>query len=172
MSSNQLDVVIEDDRWNVKLDEVGVWSRFVFEKVVSYLQKENLGFDGWSGRSVIIGLALSNDEHVQKLNYEFRGKDKPTNVLSFANIDDDTFFDDISDVEAIELGDIIIALETLDREADEKNIPLKNHFAHLLVHGILHLFGYDHQNDEEAEEMESSEINILKKLGINNPYEG
>lgn len=172
MSSNQLDVVIEDDRWKISLEDIEIWSEFVFEEVVDFLYKKDLGFDGWKGQPIFVTLALSNDEHVQSLNYEFRGKDKPTNVLSFANIDDDAFFDVVGGVENIELGDIIIALETLNREADEKKVPLKNHFAHLLVHGILHLFGYDHQEDDEAEEMESIEIEILKKFGINNPYEG
>ena len=171
MSSNQLDVIIEDDRWNVELDKIDTWPKFVFESSVDFLRQKGLGFDGWKGQSIFITLALSNDEHVQKLNCEFRGKDKPTNVLSLANIDDDAFFDVIGGVDNIELGDIIIALETLDSEAKEQKISLKNHFTHLLVHGILHLFGYDHQEDDEAEEMERIEIEILKKLNISNPYE-
>ena len=112
-----------------------------------------------------------NNEEVQKLNREFRAKDKPTNVLSFANIDDEGFEDEFLSADMIELGDIIMAFETLQNEADIKKISLEDHFAHLLVHGILHLFGYDHQKDEEADEMEDIEINILEKMDIANPYE-
>ena len=72
--------------------------------------------------------------------------------------------------EEIELGDIIIALETMQLEAKEKGISLKDHYCHLLTHGILHLLGFDHQNDEEAEYMENFEINILQQLNISNPY--
>ena len=116
-------------------------------------------------------MSLSNNEEVQKLNREFRAKDKPTNVLSFANIDDEGFEDEFLSADMIELGDIIMTYETLQNEADIKKISLKDHFAHLLVHGILHLFGYDHQKDEEADEMENIEINILEKMDIANPYE-
>ena len=70
----------------------------------------------------------------------------------------------------VELGDIIIALETMQREAAEKQISLHDHFCHLFTHGILHLLGFDHIEDEEAEHMENFEINILKRLNIKNPY--
>ena len=92
--------------------------------------------------------------------------DKPTNVLSFANIDDEMFWQELETADEIELGDIIVALETLKREAAEKNIPLLHHFAHLLIHGILHLLGYDHMEEEERREMEALQEKILEKLQI------
>jgi metalloprotein, YbeY/UPF0054 family len=106
-----------------------------------------------------ITLVLSDDEEVRSLNKTFRGQDKPTNVLSFP-----------SD-EGKSLGDIILAYETVCREAKEGNIPLVHHTLHLIIHGFLHLLGYDHEKDEEALQMESLEVQILEALHIPNPYE-
>lgn len=117
-----------------------------------------------------VNVCLSDDENVHKLNREFRGMDRPTNVLSFANIDDDDFWDSLEDMEDAELGDIILAYETLQREADIKRISVYAHYCHLLVHGFLHLLGFDHQDDKEAEEMESLETEILAQFSIDDPY--
>lgn len=166
-----MELVWEDERWKKNFADLAEWATDIFDKAVVFVIKEDFGFSTWKNKKIIINLAFSNDAHVQKLNAEFRGKDAPTNVLSFANIDDDAFckLADVSD--EVELGDIIVAWETLEKEAKEKGIELKNHFAHLLVHGILHLFGFDHMYDEEAEEMEAIEIILLKQFDINNPYE-
>ncbi len=118
-----------------------------------------------------VNVCLSNDAEVQRLNKEFRGKDKPTNVLSFACIDDDEFWDMLDKSADMELGDIILAFETLQREADEKHITVYAHYCHLLVHGFLHILGFDHQTDEEADEMESLETEILEQFSIDNPYQ-
>jgi probable rRNA maturation factor len=111
--------------------------------------------------SVVV--ALSSDANVAVLNGQFRGKPKPTNVLSFPAGDGvpDGF-----------LGDVILACETVYREADEQGVPVAHHVQHLVVHGILHLLGYDHISAEDAERMEALEISILSKLGIANPYTG
>ena len=168
--NNHIYVIFDDSRWNDDLDDCEVWANEIFAQTLRYLKENNLGFEGWENKDIIINLSLSNGESVRKLNAQFRGKDKPTNVLSFANIDDDDFENMLETSNEIELGDIVVALETLKKEAEVKNILLRNHFAHLTVHGILHLFGYDHQDDDEADEMESIEIEILKNLGIENPY--
>ena len=115
-------------------------------------------------------MCLSDDENVHKLNLEFRNQDKPTNVLSFASIDSEDFDDMLEFEQTIELGDIIIAYETMEREAKEQEVSFKNHFCHLWTHGILHILGYDHIKDNDREEMEALEIAILDKLGIENPY--
>lgn len=169
--NSNLNLIIDTPQWNEALPSVEEISSTVMELTLSYVkEKENIDFLEL-GKPICFNLSLSDDASVQKLNAEFRQLDKPTNVLSFANIDDETFENIITDSEIIELGDIIIALETMQREASAKKISLHNHFCHLLTHGILHLLGFDHQDDDEAEYMEDFEINILRKMNINNPYE-
>jgi probable rRNA maturation factor len=103
-------------------------------------------------------IVLSDDARIRELNHDWRGKDKPTNVLSFPS------------GEKPALGDIVLARETILREAAAQGKPAKDHVAHLAVHGCLHLLGYDHEHDGEAAIMEKMEINILNTLGISNPY--
>ena len=165
--NKNIEVIVNDDRWIDCLDNVEAYARQVFDKTIDYMSEIDLDFK----KPIVVNLALSNDVEVQKLNFEFRGKDKPTNVLSFANIDSDDFEDICESEDEIELGDIVIALETTQGEAKEKGIDFKSHFAHLLVHGLLHLHGFDHQDDDEAEEMEAIEVEILYDLNISNPYE-
>lgn len=111
----------------------------------------------------LVSIALSCDEAVASLNGAFRGMTKPTNVLSFpAGEGNPKGF----------LGDIILAEETIIREAKELETPLHHHVQHLVIHGVLHLLGYDHQSDADAEHMEALEIAILSDLEIANPYTG
>lgn len=114
-----------------------------------------------------VALALSDDAHVRTLNATWRGKDRPTNVLSFPAADMVR-----PDGVAMPLGDVIVALETLTREAAEQDIPIGHHFDHLVVHGVLHLLGYDHEDAAEAEEMEALEVAILADMGVPDPYVG
>ena len=109
-------------------------------------------------------IALSNDAAVRGLNREYRGLDKTTNVLSFAAAAPG------APQPAEQLGDIVLAVETVTREASEAAIPPRHHFQHLVLHGILHLLGYDHEEEEQAAEMERTEIKILASLGIADPY--
>lgn len=169
--NNRIDVLTDDNQWLSEIENPDIWSKRIFDKALSYLKEHGMDAGFGFERPICINLSLSNDDEVRKLNREFRGLDKPTNVLSFANIDDEMFWQELETADEIELGDIIVALETLKREAAEKNIPLLHHFAHLLIHGILHLFGYDHQTDEEAEKMEHIEVMILRQMGIDDPYE-
>lgn len=171
MNSNSLNIIFDDEGWKNKLPEIDAFANKVFDNALRFLSENDLGFEGWDNKPVSINLSLSNNDEVQKLNREFRAKDKPTNVLSFANIDDEFFEDEFLKEDVIELGDVIMAIETLEDESKIKNISLQNHFAHLLIHGILHLFGYDHIEDDEADEMEGIEVDILKEMGIANPYE-
>jgi probable rRNA maturation factor len=110
------------------------------------------------------------DEEVQALNREWRMKDAPTNVLSFPMITRDDLLAMKPDGGPEMLGDIALAYETCCREAEAKGVPLDHHAAHLLVHGLLHLAGHDHQADGEAETMEALETKALGLIGIADPY--
>jgi probable rRNA maturation factor len=120
-----------------------------------------------------MSLVLADDALVQALNRDYRDKDKPTNVLSFALLDD---LDDTDDALArdegmpILIGDVILAFETVQREAREQGKSIKDHLTHLVIHGVLHLLGYDHQSDPDADRMERLETSILARMGIADPY--
>lgn len=117
---------------------------------------------GWCSATIPAGkgsvcVVLADDATLRDLNHQFRGKDKPTNVLSFAG-------------EGDALGEIVLSYETLKAEAKAQAKPFANHLAHLVVHGCLHLLGYDHERESEAEAMEAKEKKILAGLGISDPY--
>jgi probable rRNA maturation factor len=124
---------------------------------------ENLVFKKFGDHIIEISIVLADNDFIQSLNKTYRGKDKPTNVLSFPQ---DPGVED----EMINLGDVILAYQTVQAEAQNQKKSFDDHVAHLLVHGILHLLEYDHENEQEAEEMEALEIRILESLGIKNPY--
>lgn len=171
MSKTELNAFVDEPGWEAAQEHIQELSSRVFAATADYIAAHE-DFDFMqTGKTLSINLSLSNDAEVQKLNAEFRHLDKPTNVLSFANIDDECFDDMVAESDVIELGDIIIALETMQKEAALKNISLHDHYCHLLIHGILHLMGFDHQDDAEAEYMENHEIRILALLNVPNPYQ-
>ena len=114
-----------------------------------------------------IALLFTSDDAIAEINAEWRGKDKPTNVLSFPAPADMP----VPEGEPRPLGDIVLAHGVIAREAAEQGKTLRDHTTHLIVHGVLHLLGFDHEDDAEADEMEALEASILKGLGISNPYE-
>jgi probable rRNA maturation factor len=151
----EVDVVCDDeDRW-CGLSDVEAIVHAAADAIASWPEL----LDG----PATVTIALSSDDEVAALNARFRGKAKPTNVLSFPASDGSP--DGV-------LGDIILAQETVLREASDQGTPPVHHVQHLVVHGILHLLGYDHEAPGEAERMEALEIRILEKLGIANPYTG
>lgn len=113
-----------------------------------------------------ITLVLTDDSEMRELNAVWRGKDSSTNVLSFPA----GAHPDIGTGEPVPLGDIVLAAETVRAEAEEQGIALADHLTHLVVHGVLHLLGHDHESDDEAEAMESLETAILASLGVADPY--
>ena len=144
-----IDIAIRDESWvSVTADLEGVIGAAI-NQIQDILDRPKLGE---------LSIALVDDADIQALNRDYRHKDKATNVLSFPQ-------------EGPFLGDIVLALETVQREAAEKSISLEHHVSHLLIHGFLHLQGYDHETDETAREMEALEIAALAALNIDNPYE-
>lgn len=118
----------------------------------------------WSGTSEL-SVVFSDDANIRELNAGWRGKDKPTNVLSFPAFQ-------VSGGGSLPpmLGDIVLAAETVSQEAELEQKPIENHISHLVVHGLLHLLGYDHETDAEADEMEAAERAALARLAIPDPY--
>ena len=121
---------------------------------------------------VEVSIRLADDDEVRRLNAHYRGKDKPTNVLSFPMIQPD-LLDTVtrnSDDGEVLLGDIVLAHGVCAGEAADKGVTLAEHVTHLIVHGTLHLLGYDHQGDGDADRMEAIERDVLAGLGIADPY--
>jgi probable rRNA maturation factor len=149
------------------LVEAGTWPD---EEVLQHLVERAAGATfaeigaAWSGTSEL-SVVFSNDDSIRELNAGWRGKDKPTNVLSFPAFP-------ISGGGSLPpmLGDIVLAAETVSREAELEQKPIENHISHLVIHGLLHLLGYDHETDAEAEEMEAAERAALARLAIPDPY--
>lgn len=153
MTDYVIDIVIGDERWP-ELPDLQTLAECAVSAAMEHIEARDF---------VELSLAFLDDEQVQNLNREYRDKDKPTNVLSFPGSMGDGF--------SPLLGDIVMAYETVVREADGRGISLMNHMTHLLVHGFLHLNGYDHETMHEAETMEALEILALADLGIRNPYD-
>lgn len=151
-----LTCVIEDARWSAVPDTSLLCTR------VAAACLPTINHDTALAATVL----LTDDVHIHDLNARFRDQHKPTNVLSFPNDDEEPD----PETGALYLGDIAISYETVLREAAETNKSLQDHLTHMIVHGILHLAGFDHEDDAEAEEMESLEVDILTGFGISDPY--
>jgi probable rRNA maturation factor len=146
--------------------EAGEWSRLESpEDLARRAVEAAFGVASDAPREdVEISLLLTDDEGIRDLNRAWRGKDKPTNVLSFPAPEQPGMQN------PRHLGDMALGFETLVREAEEEKKSLADHFAHLVVHGTLHLLGYDHELEAQAEIMESLEVKALATLGIADPY--
>lgn len=158
--SENVDIVIEDDRW---LDA----------GLVSLAERAARAVGEWLDiRDFQIVVMGCDDDRISELNEEFRGKPRPTNVLSWPAIEFDARAPGAPPVlpDVDELGDIAISYDTSKREAEAQKKPFADHVTHLLVHATLHLAGYDHIDDLDAETMEDAERSILGKLGIPDPY--
>ena len=166
-----IDIVIKSNKWfNFFKDENDVQINFnnIIKKISQQDIMKNLLLPC---NNLEISFSLVNNNQIKKINKETRYQDKPTNILSFPHFDKD----EINNLRKsknnyIFLGDIVIAYEKIDNEAVKQNKKFKNHLTHLILHSILHLLGFDHQNDFEAQEMEDIEIKILDNLNIKNPY--
>ena len=145
---SEIDVIINDERWRgAPLDVSSIIE----------LARAHLTIKKTTNLSVL----LSNDEDIQQFNATYRAKDKPTNVLSFP-------CDSIKGY----VGDLVLSYETIKKECQSSGKELEEHATHMIVHGFLHLLGYDHVVESEAEIMETHEVKILASLNIKNPYDG
>jgi probable rRNA maturation factor len=162
--SQRLDIqlAIEAGQWPAESDLAALSVR-VLERATALLAEE--AKQPFPKTPVELSLVFTDDDDIRGINAEWRGQDKSTNVLSFP-----AFPLQPGGRPGPMLGDIILAEETLRREALDLGKPFEDHLSHLLVHGFLHLFGYDHMTDEEAAVMEGLEIRILSELGLGNPY--
>lgn len=145
-----IDILVGTAGWNEALGRAEEFCLKVIKNMLADHQFKKTGE---------LSIALVNDNEIQTLNQTYRGKDKPTNVLSFPDSGP-----------APILGDIVIAYETVAKEATERGKSLSDHLTHMLVHGFLHLQGYDHENDADGAIMEDLEVAILTKMNIDNPY--
>ena len=155
------DVSFQSEKWLIRQKEI-------MHSIVQTLDAFRDYFPSFQSRGHV-DLILADDLFIQDLNGRYRGKDQPTNVLSFPQ-------EDLEKGQALIktplllLGDIVMSYETLDREALSQNISFMHHFSHLLIHGLLHLLGFDHETDKDQQEMEALEAKILETLSIANPY--
>ncbi len=164
MPKLDIQIAVEADGWAGEAELEGLAGR-VLETAAEYLRsEENQPFPAMP---IEVSLVFSSDEQVREINAEWRGQDKPTNVLSFP-----AFPLSPGGKPGPMLGDIIVARETVEREAVDLDKSFTDHLTHLMVHGFLHLFGYDHMDSEGAERMESLETRILASLGLSDPYAG
>lgn len=157
-SSHSIEVTVETAAWHSAVTDPDQLCR---RAVAAVLQQEPAVTD-----DVEVSVMLTDDERVQALNREYRGQDRPTNVLSFPTGE----LASPTPGRPVLLGDIVLALETARREADRDGKALGAHVTHLVVHGALHLLGYDHEEDTAADLMEAREIAILGGLGVADPY--
>lgn len=163
-----LDVAIEaDEEW----DSSTCWQELAARAARAAVAESLFPQLGASVRPVELSVRLAGDEEVRELNDRWRRKDTPTNVLSFPMAATSELEQADKDGPALLLGDIILAHGICTQEAKDKAIPIQDHAAHLIVHGTLHLLGYDHGDPAGAEDMEAREIKALARLGIVNPYE-
>ena len=163
-----LEIALEaDEEW----DSSRPWAPLVRKAAEAAIAESAFPDLASAGRPVEISVCLTSDDHVRALNAKWRGKDKSTNVLSFPMAEAYELQDENVVERELLLGDIILAHDVCEAEAVEKGVSFEDHAAHLLIHGTLHLLGYDHLHDSDAVDMESREVRALARLGIANPYE-
>ncbi|HPF46562.1 MAG: rRNA maturation RNase YbeY [Alphaproteobacteria bacterium] len=167
-----LEISVDYDQWQEKLPGYKTLIEKALEQIIKNV-KEGKFFSNFS--LLELSIVLCDNQLIHQLNKDFRNQDKPTNVLSFNGLEADEIERYLkSHRKAPEhpysLGEIYIAYEIMVKEAKEAEISFEDHFTHLVIHGILHLLGYDHIEDQDAEVMENLESSLLANLGIDDPY--
>lgn len=152
-----IDIAVLDERW----EQVPDLDRLVRTAALAAVENGSGNTD-----PAELSLVFSNDARVRELNADYRGKPAPTNVLSFPS----SMPGDVPAGHVRLLGDVVVAFETINREASEQGKTFENHLCHLIVHGVLHLLGYDHEIDSSADKMEALEVAALAQISVPNPY--
>ncbi len=164
MSQLDIQISVEDEAWPAD-EKLQALAEQVFSAAAAYLQTAE--GQPFPQQPIDLSIVFKNHDSIREINAEWRGKDMPTNVLSFP-----AFPVQPGGMPGPMLGDIVVARETVEREAAVLEKDVEVHLTHLLVHGFLHLFGYDHIKTDEAERMEALETRILATLGLSDPYAG
>lgn len=159
-----------DPDWDSSGQIAGGWAGLARRAATSAIAESAFPQLGSGPRPVELGFRLTGDEEVRALNAQWRGKDKATNVLSFPMAEAADLDDDASGGPELILGDIVLARGVCAAEAADKEISIEAHASHLMIHGTLHLLGYDHHDDDAAADMEAREVRALARLGIADPY--
>lgn len=162
-SSCTIDLGIEDPRWSERLENIEAFCRRCVTGALAEALPDRRG-------EVEISVTLASDARIRELNARYRGRDRPTNVLSFPALTAAELGPALAAPIPVLLGDILLAFETVREEAARQGKTLEAHLGHLLVHGVLHLLGHDHQREREALVMEALERRILARLGLPDPY--
>ncbi|MDP3936351.1 MAG: rRNA maturation RNase YbeY [Alphaproteobacteria bacterium] len=163
--SVDIQVSLEDARWKKVVD--GSIESFLKTYILAALNHPDVVVN--IPKKLEISVVLTNDEDIKELNRDYRGKDKPTNVLSFPQEVDLSTMKHLD--ACVLLGDIVLSIETIQLEVIQQQKLMQHHLAHLIIHSTLHLIGYDHETDSDAGRMESLEVDILSHHNIPNPYE-
>ncbi len=164
-----LEIAIEAD---AEWDSSSGWHSLVEQAAQSAIAESAFPQLATAARPVELSVRLTGDDEVRALNAQWRGKDRPTNVLSFPMAEPDELDSAAGEGPELMLGDIVLARGVCVAEAADKAIPVEQHAAHLIVHGTLHLLGYDHHDDQQAADMERREVRALARLGFADPYAG
>lgn len=164
MSALDIQITVEAEAWSSE-EKLHAFASKVLDAAVTYMK--TVEEQPFPEETIELSMVFTSDEQIREINAEWRDKDKATNVLSFP-----AYPIYPGDMPGPMLGDIVIAYETVEREAGELEKTFDDHLTHLMVHGFLHLFGYDHIDEEDAEEMEALETRILASIGLSDPYAG
>lgn len=172
LANLEIDISVQSPAWEDQFPEYQEYIVRCFEQIITHVPgAKNFG----RLPHLELSILLTDDHNIQALNRDYRDRDKATNVLSFPSLSADEieiYLTPETELPAfpVALGDIIFARGTITQEAEDQGKSFADHFCHLCIHGMLHLLGYDHIEDKQAEEMEALEKMLLSKLAIDDPY--
>lgn len=165
----KIELVLDDKIWLDHVTRIKV-KNIVKKALTGIMSLLGINITKYAAKTIELSIVLTGDNTIRDYNRNYRDNDKPTNVLSFP-IYEKEFIKELKCNDYLLIGDVVLSIDTILKESKEQNKPFLNHLTHLIVHSILHLFGFDHINIQEAKDMETMEIKVLNDFGIDNPYE-